>query len=64
MYCYYVLLFANRNPFLADMDTENVICLDAADTESKDNIVVIPETQLVKGEVILCPWFHVFFTVT
>ena len=46
------------------MDTENVICLDAADTESKDNIVVIPETQLGKGEVILSPWFHVFFTVT
>ena len=46
------------------MDTENVICLDPADTESKDNIVVIPETQLAKGEVIVSPWFHVFFTVT
>ena len=52
------MLFPNRNPFLTDIDTENVICHDAADTDSKDNIVVIPETPLGKGEVILSSWFH------
>ena len=46
------------------METGNVICLDAADTETKDNIVVIPETQSGKGEVILFSGFHVFYTVT
>ena len=45
------------------METENVICLDAADTETKDNIV-IPETQSEKGEVILFSGFGVFYTVT